>query len=89
MDISLMDLHRSFCFVRRMTLLDTTYERLLYCVDICQMFHDLKSFAKFCGAEMATERCSAFMSVSHMSFQIELFSVDLSAFTREVAYKVH
>ena len=79
-----MDLHRSFCFVRRMTLLDTTYERLLCCMNICQMFHDLRSFAKLCGTEMATERCLAFMSVSHMSFQIELFSVDLSAFTREV-----
>ena len=53
------------------------------------MFHDLKSFAKFCGAEMATEKCLALMSVSHMSFQIALISVDLSAFTREVVYKVH
>ena len=29
------------------------------------------------------------MSFSHMSFQIGLISVDLSAFTGEVVYKVH
>ena len=95
MDISLMNLHRTFCSVRRMTLLNTTYERFLCCMNICQVFHDLKSFAEFCGAERATERFLAFMSVSHMSFQIALISVDLSAFTFEVVdvitnvYKVH